>query len=439
MSNPRPALFQHGWSLLLAMSVGLPAAAQDQALLDEVRMQRPDAAAMARAQLEACQHPAPVPGKKAPSACPDERRLSLLLGVLLVSDGDAAAGAVQLAKVKAPRGLEPFHAWYLGEAQSWSGAKPAALKNFEKARQGAPGWLLKRIEVRVAEVQLAMGKAELARPTFEALATEEATPEVLYPLSLAKWMMGEKDAARADWKTLALRFPGHPHAALARELLARLGSGLVLTAEERFRLAQAWLGAGEPSKALGLLEDLELAGKGGAARVALVRGQALLARGKDVEAAAALESAATEGTPTIATEALLALARRQMRLGENAAATRGVRSPRGALSAVAGRGGRRLLRRVAVAARRRVRRGRAAPGPVRGAAPRLPAAGRGAVVSGVRAVSRRALHGGARHAAGADRRLPQVVTGAAGPLLGGPVRAARACTSRRRAGAGCGW
>src|SRR5947209_4991221 len=131
MSNPRPAL-----SPFLACCLSTAALAQSSALLESIRLHRSGAADSARSELQACLE----------VKCPDADRLSLLLGFLELSDSDARAAAQQLASRPAPQGLESFHAWYLGEAQAWSGQAEDALKSFKKSRASAPEWLKARLD-----------------------------------------------------------------------------------------------------------------------------------------------------------------------------------------------------------------------------------------------------------------------------------------------------
>jgi len=300
----------------------LTAAAQSPALLGEVRVHASNLAAKAQAELEACARPPDNSLTKGP--CPELARLSLLTGVLWLSEGDAARAAAQLASVRSPRGLEAFHGWYLGEAQSWSGARPAALKTLLKAKARAPATLSRRLELRIAELQLELGQAARARPVLEAAASETPTAEALLSRALARIATGAEAEARKDLRTIVLRFPTHPHAA---EALRRLSSeGPVrFSFEEQVLRAQALVAQSAPTEALRQLDEAEPTETGkelaaAQAKVALLRGQALLALGKEADAFTALELAASTGRPATAAEAMMTKARRLMRAQKHAEA-----------------------------------------------------------------------------------------------------------------------
>ena len=202
----------HG--VVACLTLSGTAAAQSADLLEAIRVHREGVAALAQAELEACQGAKPRP-------CASKERLSLLTGVLLLAQSEAAAAVKQLSAVKPPRGLEAFHGWYLGEAQSWSISRTAALKTLQKTRPIAPVWLQKRIDLRSAELWLALGQADKAKPIFEAI--DDPGPELLFARSLARKATGDAVGARADWQTLFIRFPTHPHATSALALHEEIG------------------------------------------------------------------------------------------------------------------------------------------------------------------------------------------------------------------------
>ncbi len=321
MSNRGPSLFSKSRGFVLGLSVGLSAYAQSPELIDAVRMHRPEATQRAKDELELCRTPSSdrLPDGGALLPCAQERRLALLVGFLTLSDGEAAEAAKVLAKARAPAGLEAFHDYYLAEAQAWSGSRAQAVKTFARAKKAAPAWLAQRIDVRVAELELDLGHAEKARPVLESAADADPSPENLLTRALARLGTGDVEAGRADLRQIVLRFPAHPHAQLAKSALERTGAPVSFTPEERLFRAQALTSAGDASAALLELEEVELPGKSGAARVALARAQALLAKGKDAEAQAQIDLALTGG-PSVAAEALLARARRLMRLTDHAGA-----------------------------------------------------------------------------------------------------------------------
>ncbi len=274
---------------------------------------------MARGELAECE-------ATAPRFCPARERLSLLTGVLLLAEGDAAAAVGQLTKVKPPKRLEAYHGWYLGEAQSWSTSRTAAVKTLQKTKSTAPAWLQKKIDLRSAELWLDLGQASRAKPIFEAV--DDPGPEVLFDRSLARKATGDLPGAKADWLGLWVRFPTHPHAARAQALLENAEKRpLVLSFENSMKRAQAQLWSSATTGALESLQKAVLpAGVTGdalakqQARMALFTGQALMIQGKDPEANAALDEAIAHGSSPIAAEAMMIKARRLMRAGDNAAA-----------------------------------------------------------------------------------------------------------------------
>lgn len=279
---------------------------QSPALLESVRVQRPTALEQSRAELSACEA----------DKCTGLEKLTLLTGVLELSAGDAAGARARLERAKAPRGLEAFSGWYLGEAQAWSGDQATAVKTLTKARKTAPPWLAVKIDRRLAELSLALGQPARAKALLEKDSGVSGSPELLLTRALTREALKLTALARADWKALALQFPAHPHGALAKQTLEATGAWSP-TFDEQFSRAQALLNAGDSKGSLAALDALT-APKGKEAQCALLRGQALLTRGKerDPEAIAALDLAA-KGPPNIAAQALLAKAKRLMRLNDN--------------------------------------------------------------------------------------------------------------------------
>ncbi len=293
--------------------------AQSAELIDAVRVHRPTASNTARAELSACLAIA-EPAAKTP-ACPDAPRLSLLTGFLMLSEGDAVGAVGQLTAAAPPKGLEAFHAWYLGEAQAWSGDPTAALKSFKAAGKG-PEWLKKKVDLRSAELWLREGKAGKALPIFEA-ADADGSPELLYVRGITRIAAGSVDKGRADLKALMVKFPAHPHAALARQRLEAGGKGTAFTVDERFAREAGFLGAGDLKAAAAELDAIEVpATKRGptvTALLALARANVLFASGSEAEAQALLDQALA-GPSSIAAEAAMTKARKLMRAGDNATA-----------------------------------------------------------------------------------------------------------------------
>lgn len=299
------------WRLVaLGALISAPSLAQSEGLLEGVRVHRAGIAAEARAELDACV------AKK----CADRPRLALLTSVLELSDGDAAAAAKRLAAEKAPRGLEVFHGWYLGEAQAWSGQRAQAVKTLQKIRKGAPAWLAPRIDRKLAELWLDLGDHVKARALLDLDPDTAKLPELLFTRALARDAAKLTALARADWKSLALRFPAHPHGVNAKARLEADG-GWALTFDEQLARAQALHNAGDARGALAAMDALPPAKGDAAAKVALLRGQALLSRGKEKDAEAQAQLAiAANGPPGVAAQALLTSAKRLMRLQDNAGA-----------------------------------------------------------------------------------------------------------------------
>lgn len=313
------------WQIaLLLVLVALPAPAQSVELLEAVRLQQPGVVGQAQKELAAC----------AKARCADLHRLALLTGFLELSWGDAPEAAKHLASAPAPRGLEVFHSWYFGEAQAWAGQKALALKTFGSAKKKAPPWFATRIGRRMAELYLDLKAFKRARALIEADPEASSRPELLYTRALARQSSRAFELARADWKLLALNFPGHPHGQAAQFRL-ELDGAWNPTFEEELGRAQALLGAGDPERCLQILDTLTLppearlqgpAAEGTTvsapqATVALLKGRALLARAKerDHEAQAQLAAAAS-GPPSIAAQALMISGRRLMRIDDNSGA-----------------------------------------------------------------------------------------------------------------------
>ena len=296
MSNRRP-IFWWGWSFLVLLPVA--ARAQSPELVDAIRVHRPGVAQVALEELGRCET----------ARCPELGRLSLLAGMLVLSAGDAAQAASLLSRRPPPPGLEAFHAWYLGEALSYSGQKPQALKAWKAVK--APDWLAQKAALRAAEVQLDLGQYKKALPALET-AGADGSPELLYARGLARLLGGKAKEGRADLRAVAFRYPAHPHAALAAQ---RLGAIAWSTAEHLARAATLRLqGALE-------LADAELDAIGAdpgryRAAAALERAQLRFAQGKEGEAQGLLDLA-LGGPRAVAVDALMIRARKLMRASRN--------------------------------------------------------------------------------------------------------------------------
>lgn len=292
--------------------VSVPVWAQSAGLLEAVRVHREGVATLAKQELQAC--------IDAGKACGDRERLALLTGVLQLSDGDAALSVEVLSAHKPPRGLESVHGWYLGEAQSYAGQRAVAVKTLQKAKKNAPPWLATRIDRRLAELYLELKQPAKSTAILDVDPDVGGAPELLYTRALARQAAKLGALAKNDWKALALKFPAHPHGQVARERLLADGAWK-LTFDEALSRAGALLTAGDVSGCLDAVAELAPEKPEQKARVALLKGQALLTRGKERDAEAKEQLAlALEGPPAIAAQALMTLAKRAMRTQDNAAA-----------------------------------------------------------------------------------------------------------------------
>lgn len=284
--------------LAVALIAGT-AAAQSEETLAALRTRRADAAARAEADLQAAEQ---AHGSDVPS-------LSLLVGFLRLSSGDAAGSAQQLLKEAAPPLLSAYHDYYLGEALFYSGQKAAAAERFEAAANYGPASLQARARARLGESLLGAGDARGALLALDEALKDIGSPSLLYQRSQAKEALGDAAGALEDLKRLTVEFPLHPCAV----------EGLPLTFEERLRRARA-LAEAKPRDALEEVDQIlarKLArGKPALARVALVAAHALRALGAEEEADAQIDLAA-KGPPEVAAEALLLRARRQLKGDDN--------------------------------------------------------------------------------------------------------------------------
>jgi soluble lytic murein transglycosylase len=310
MSNERPLKT----ALFVALScLAGTAHAQSKDLLEAVRVHRATARSTAEAEYSACA------GADVKKACPDATRLSLLLGFLELSEGDAAAAVDQLKSRPAPKGLEAIHAWYLGEAQAWAGKKDEALKTFARAGKTPPSWLKKRLDARTAELLVATHKFKEALPLFETLDVD-ASAELLYARGTAKFDSGDREGGLADFKALTVKNPAHPDAVQAAMRLANLNRTPTFGFEERLARAAAYVAAGEAKTAQAELEGVEVPKdkreKSATARLHLAKASVLFALGQQDDAFLQLDDAMGGPSP-IAADAMMIRARRLMKGGEN--------------------------------------------------------------------------------------------------------------------------
>ncbi|MHB8875518.1 MAG: lytic transglycosylase domain-containing protein [Myxococcaceae bacterium] len=289
-----------------------------------MRLHRQDALSLARAELVGCLGaPSPEADGGAPAPCERAGRLSLLVGYLVLSEGDAEGARAQLSAQSPPKELAGVHAYYLGEAQFYSRDPAAAARSFARAQKKAPSWLAGRLRARLGEALLASGNAVQAAPLLEKAALEAATPELYFQRAIARRAVGNLDGERADLKTLALRFPAHPYGAAALEKLTRQGKKVTFTFDERLTRARAFLEGGDPKASLAELEAVgaqKLArGASANARLSLVRAGARFAL-LDTAGGEKDLDLAQKGQPAVAAEALMMRARRLLRSSDNRAA-----------------------------------------------------------------------------------------------------------------------
>ncbi len=297
------------WSGLVVGLVSGVALAQTPGALEAVRLHRPEASALVREELKACE------AKK----CPDSARLALLAGTLALSDGEAAEARQLLDTHPAPALLEAFHAYYRGQALFYSGDTAGAAEAFALAVQQAPASLEPRARARLGEALLKAGKAAKAAAVLETAANQTPGPELLYERAQARKALGNAAGAREDLRAVALHYATHPYADAALAQLEALTPPVRLTLPEHLKRARALLDGGQASRTLEELttaEERKLVKAASRAEVSLVRAQALLATGHADEAEKLLAEA-RKGPASVASEAALVLARRALRANDN--------------------------------------------------------------------------------------------------------------------------
>lgn len=314
----------------MCVAVSSHAWAQSAQLRESVRLQRPEATAQARAELDACLARA--------AACGDAGRLGLLLGTLLLSDGQAAEAARVLTRTEPPALLAPYHAYTLGQAHFYSRQYAQAVEAFRRAAtEGGPDALVRRAEVRLGEALLARGQPAEALPLLDAAARREPGPVLLMQRARARAAVGDVAGAHEDLRALWVRHPAHAVAEEAQALSAGLpDSAQPVEPEERLTRARGLLDAGREESALEELAQAArmpalrspAAARSGAqarkvrelrARLALLRGRALYALERDAEARKEL-ARARRGPSAVAAEAAMVEARRTLRTDDRAKA-----------------------------------------------------------------------------------------------------------------------
>lgn len=298
------------WSGLVAGLCSGAALAQAPATLEAVRLHRPEATALVREELKACER----------RKCPESGRLALLAGTLALSEGEAAEARHILEAHPPPPPLEAFHAYYQGQALFYSGDADGAAEAFSRAVKQAPASLEPRARARLGEALLKAGKPAQAAPVLETAAHQTPSAELLYARALARSATGHAAGAREDLRTVALRYPTHPYGDEAMARLESLRPPARLTLAEHLRRARGLLDGGQAARALAELETAQarklVKGEPARSQVALVRALALFATGKVEQAQQALAEA-RRGPAAVAAEAALVTARRALRANEN--------------------------------------------------------------------------------------------------------------------------
>ncbi|HVE83655.1 MAG TPA: transglycosylase SLT domain-containing protein, partial [Myxococcales bacterium] len=245
--------------------------------------------------------------------------LSLLVGFLRLSGGDAAASAQQLLREAAPPLLAPYHAYYLGEALFYQRQYAAAAERFEAAANYGPASLQPRARARLGEALLASGDARGALLAIDEALKDTSSASLLWQRAQARELLGDAVAALEDLKRLAVEVPLHPYGAEAMRRLEQMRPS-PLTFEDRLSRARE-LAEARPRDALEEIDQIlvrKLArGRPAQAKVALAAAHALYGLGAVEEAEAQVE-VARKGGPETAAEALLLGARRALKGDDNA-------------------------------------------------------------------------------------------------------------------------
>ncbi len=289
------------------------ASAQSDKLLEATRLQRPGALELTQAELATC----------VKRSCPDTGRLSLLLGELWLSRGEAAQALAALRRFPAPAPLAPYRDFALGEALFYLRDYRGAAAHFLDAST-APGAIAGRAEARAGEALLLAHEPGQALPLLEKGLAQVGGPELVLARAEARAQLGDLPGAQGDLHTLLVRYPRSPAALeVDAQLRGSSAPAVALTLEERLGRAKAFLDAGDARQALAEVERIDANGlardAAGKAQLALFRAQALYPLGRAEEGDAALEVAA-QGPSATASEALLVRARRLLRLNDNAGA-----------------------------------------------------------------------------------------------------------------------
>ena len=296
-------------SLLLIFSIS--ALAQSAGTLEAIRGARAEALESAEAELTSC----------VAVSCLNVNRLSLLVGYLRLSRGDATGAIGQLLSYTPPARLESVHAYYLAEARFYLRDYRAAAEDFRLAAQGSTGWLSARAQLRRGEALLAAGDSRAASPILESAASAAPAAELYYQRSLVRRSENNLKGEREDLLRIAISYPSHPYVALALARIAQIDRRPVqFTLQQRLTRARRFSDGGDLESALRELSDAErerlTTTQEERAELALQLEGALLGLDR-VSLAEAQIKRARAGPPAIAADALLLRARWALRKEEH--------------------------------------------------------------------------------------------------------------------------
>ena len=209
--------------LLLAGLAGPAAQGQSERLLEATRLQRASALELAQAELATCTR----------QGCAHGPQLSLLVGSLLISRGEARDALVQLRKHPAPPLLAPYRSYAIGQALFNTHDFRGAAAAFTEASTGQ-GVVGSRAAARAGEALLRVGEPGQALPLLERALNGLGGPELLSARAEARAALGDTVGAQSDIHTLLVRYP-RAQAALDADAQLRGSSApaVALTLDER--------------------------------------------------------------------------------------------------------------------------------------------------------------------------------------------------------------
>jgi len=165
--------------LLLAGLASAPARGQSERLLEATRLQRASALELAQSELASCTR----------QGCSHAPQLSLLVGSLLLSRGEAKEALVQLRKHPAPPVLAPYRSFAIGQALFYTHDFRGAAQAFTEAASG-PGVVGSRAAARAGEALLRVGEPGQALPMLERAMAGLGGPELLSARAEARQALG---------------------------------------------------------------------------------------------------------------------------------------------------------------------------------------------------------------------------------------------------------